>query len=130
MHTARLYCNTSAHKDRHSHPYLLGGDPKPARCKCNTDYKDFFFLPCTTSTNVLSPLSESNLQEENYNKMQDISSSPACSSQAGHTATEKPCSTIYLFRGHEYVQLKPRSAILEEGIRRLHPPPVASPPGK
>lgn len=82
------------------------------------------------STNVLSPLSESNLQEENYNKMQDISSSPACSSQAGHTATEKPCSTIYLFRGHEYVQLKPRSAILEEGIRRLHPPPVASPPGK
>lgn len=57
--------------------------------------KIFFFLPCTTSTNVLSPLSESNLQEENYNKMQDISSSPACSSQAGHTATEKPCSTIY-----------------------------------
>lgn len=87
-------------------------------------------MPCTTSTNVLSPLSESNLQEENYNKMQDISSSPACSSQAGHTATEKPCSTIYLFRGHEYVQLKPRSAILEEGIRRLHPPPVASPPVK
>lgn len=34
----------------------------------------------------------------------------------------------YLFRGHEYIQLKPRSAILEEGIRRLHPPPVASPP--
>lgn len=33
----------------------------------------------------------------------------------------------YLFRGHEYIQLKPRSTILKEGIRWLHPPPVASP---